>query len=248
MAKGGKAVSETGTLKVYSTIERNRIRAALIAYKEEHDVGAPTLRKLIMDRDPLARELPLSNLQRFISDSHKTQDAYVGMFKAFLEAEGIELPEEETHPLESFGNSIASFILPLDDKGPSQELWDVLPGHYQPIEGSFPAIGLQIEDVPGAAHMTVSETQVYHLPDGVYRYEGVLATHGSLVLIMLRNELTHQPRTYWLERIETAEGYDDRYLTGEVVEPLFHRTGGDGEIIRREKLTFNAREDKDVHG
>ena len=78
---------------------RDRIRRGLLRYMEEHRIGTPRLRERIMKADKRARELPLSNLQRFLANKHRTFDTYVGMCHEFLDSVGAPLTADEFAPM-----------------------------------------------------------------------------------------------------------------------------------------------------
>jgi len=68
----------------FDTRERERIRAALIGYMKEHQIGAPTLAKRIEEAHPRHMEIPLKTLQRFLAGK-RTQDMALNICAAFVE-------------------------------------------------------------------------------------------------------------------------------------------------------------------
>ena len=73
--------------KTFSRDDRALLRAALIAYMEEHRIGVPTLQVRIakaVGREP--HLLPLKTLQRFLADTSRTNDALLSLCSQFAEA------------------------------------------------------------------------------------------------------------------------------------------------------------------
>ncbi|WP_065331625.1 hypothetical protein [Tritonibacter mobilis] len=70
----------------YDEQARDRIRSALLRYKDDHRVGVPTLQlriaEIIDNGNP--DRVPLKSLQRFLAATHRTDDALVDHCKRFL--------------------------------------------------------------------------------------------------------------------------------------------------------------------
>jgi len=183
--------------------ERESIRSRLRRYMEEHCIGTPTLQLRIIEADaPRRRELPLSTLQRFLTASHRTSDAYVEMCARFLEHIGAVADGPQ------FGSALAAFI--GDAELPAGTLAAEYAGDFQVREGD--EYGLLYETfasfsaVPGQPYLAVSETvasrKVVEGMEGPRRrhpYEGVLVANPPLVHVLLRSAVTRQPKIYCLK-------------------------------------------------
>jgi hypothetical protein len=94
------------TLPVVDDHERNRIREALVRYKRaQGDIGDPELHQRMMYvLKCLDAQLPLSTLQRFLRGKHRTADAMVRKYKAFLS----QVPD--VSGFEKLGESLVTFF------------------------------------------------------------------------------------------------------------------------------------------
>lgn len=222
--------------------DRQAIRRRLQRYVEDHGIGAPTLCKRIEKADPRGRELPLSNLQRFLSDSHRTLDLYVAMITAFLDTVASK---NEDWATDQFGDALARFVAAARSTPADDKLRTALPGAYRRIqqEGG-PAAG------NAAPELTIGvPTEGGYLPVAGMRrgdrgahqaYEGALAVSDGLVFIVMRSALTRLPLIYWLERAEAAVDYDGTYLVGQVSETLFRAQTAAGERVTSETILITS--------
>ena len=193
----------THTRPAFDKQEREAIQRALRRYMDEHRIGTPTLQLRIMEADePHRRELPLSTLQRFITGSHRTSDAYVGMCRRFLESVG------ERFDAPRFGSALAAFLgdLPSGEEGADLESYA---GAYiiHPAE-DFPAGNegrtfAAFTPVPEQNFLAVTETG--HAPWGAGAtalrrevFEGAFVANPPRGFVVLRSCLTRQPKTYLL--------------------------------------------------
>ena len=90
---------------------RDRIRRALNHYKDTHGIGVPALQGRIADavEERFADLISLKTLQRFLSDSHRTEDAFIKHCNTFLMA--VAPPPVE----QSFADGLAAFLLNEND-------------------------------------------------------------------------------------------------------------------------------------
>ncbi|MHA6266349.1 hypothetical protein ACXYMP_05730 [Aliiroseovarius sp. CAU 1755] len=237
-------MAESDSPRHFDEDARASVRAVLKAYKKAHKIGAPTLRVRIKESDPQKRELPISNLQRFLRGSHRTTDMYVGMFADFLKREEFELPEDEPGPLGVFGGALAVFHEVAQSDGLTEERAASLAGEYNKVasqtEPVYPILQLSIEQEDDRPYMPVKETHTLLAGEAELRFEGALVCVGGMNYVAMRDVLTQRPRNYWLERIKTADGFSDKYLSGDATEMLFREEPGDS-TMRHEKLTLQAK-------
>ena len=235
-------MNETASMAAFDHQQRGGIRQELLGYMRAHKVGVPTLCKRIMDADPRRRELPLSTLQRFLKDAHRTMDSYVGLCAQFLETVEKETAGEGGE----LGAALAGFVAADEQAELSDDLRTVLAGEYRQVmsreaEAADGPTAIEIASVPGRAFMQVNETRTS--PGGGrvrHRFEGALAPSGLVVFAVLRSVLTHLPKVYWLERIETAEGFADRYLIGQASETLFREETPEGDCVTNTMIMLQA--------
>lgn len=90
----------------YDEKERERIRRALLRYKQQHRVGVPSLQLRIAEAtgDPNPDRIPLKSLQRFLAATHRTDDALVHHCAGFLLK--VAPPPAE----EGLGRALAKFL------------------------------------------------------------------------------------------------------------------------------------------
>jgi len=190
--------------------DRERIRAAMFRYMEEHRVGVPTLiahMAKAVKRDE--RYIPQKTVQRFLAGEMRTNDASVAIFHEFVRA----LPPAKDD-LPELALALASFFKPLPAlAGPLQSA----PLPIGPIETfSDPArnfLAAHLGTLTFRTGMRLAE-QVFPpvldreaRPDGEQdregrgeQFEGVAAACGNLHLGVLRSTATRRPRIHWLMR------------------------------------------------
>lgn len=197
---------------------RERIRRQLLRYATEHGIGAPTLRTRIERSDERGRELPQSNLQRFLAATHRTQDIYVDMIERFLAKENAGYDEAE------LGAVLAAFVgnratVPVDTEAENEWLfgfagsythWTYGHGEIGGGELYFPPRGkprgnLKLIPVDGQPYLAAEERDRIRgaetMEEAREIHEGVaLASSGALYLFM-RNCLTRAPRSAFVQPI-----------------------------------------------
>lgn len=223
---------------------RVQIRAAMKAYMKAHKIGTPTLCQRIEKDDPQELVLPLSNLQRFLRNSHRTREMYIRMFADFLEREDFRLPAENAEPLGAFAGALAAFHASAQTEGLTEERAASLAGSYHKVatqdEAVYPILQLEIGHKDAQPYMPVKETHTLLAGDAELRFEGALVAIGGMNYIAMRDLLTHRPKQYWLERIKTGDGFSEKYLSGEATEMLF-REEPDKGATRHQMLTLQAK-------
>src|SRR5690606_23378612 len=104
---------DTGTppvLKVthYETAERDRIRRSLLRYMQENRIGVPKLQMLIVRANGYSKDqidnVPLKTLQRFLADTHRTNDTFVTLWARVAEG----LPDDA--PAADLGVALTRFM------------------------------------------------------------------------------------------------------------------------------------------
>lgn len=211
---------DTKEQTMYDDEMRARIRAALDSYMERYHLGAELMHNKLYDFDPLKRDIGRSTLQRFIRNSHRTNDAYVGLIVSFLESEGVELPDLDADQLENFEEALADFLLPPESDGDAVDQKLEIAGRYQPEDPNVPNTTIRITPSSEATKLRIWEEQNHGIVS--YHYEGVLVARGNHLFGVLRNVLTHEPRVYWLHYGGGLMPEDDsEKLFGEVHERPF---------------------------
>lgn len=91
----------------YNETERERIRRGMLRYKDQHEVGVPTLQLRIAEAmGDSPDRVPLKSLQRFLAATHRTDDALVGHCAGFLSKVAPPPAEDE------LGAALAAFLGP----------------------------------------------------------------------------------------------------------------------------------------
>lgn len=95
----------------FDEAERGRIRRGLAQYKDQHGIGVPTLQARICDAigDKIGDRVPLKTLQRFLSGTHRSDDAFVAHLESFLMQVAPPPPEQ------AFADSLRHFLLSDED-------------------------------------------------------------------------------------------------------------------------------------
>ena len=235
------------TLAYFDKAARGGIRDALRRYMKDNRIGTPKLRDLIAEANGIAprrdgkEPIALSTVQRFIADTHRANDSFVGLCARFVEG----LPEITADPLAAFGEQVSAFlgvehgaanVLPVPPEIAGAftcraELGPIGRGHLRlrpKPDGSHlvPFSDMDIERLPDRPFAVIRETIVnwtamgYDGPDPDLEtqprrfYEGVMIRPNGQLLALMRNTLSRTPRIYWL-----ALGADDR-LVGDGHEPF----------------------------
>lgn len=230
----------------FDQADRDRIRRTLLRYMEENRIGVPTLQKLVAEANDVRLDhVPLKTLQRFLGDTHRSNDIMVRFCHRFTS----DLPDED--PLAELGEALVSFLGVASGKAGWQalpmDLNGVFAGRIEPATTGLqatpagfdhwvPYSTLTVEHLPArpfaAAHEIVTNwrrTKTTTADQPTRRiYEGVVLHPAGSLFALMRNVLTSTPRLYWLTPGEpfAYRGYghesictlDETPLTG---SPLF---------------------------
>lgn len=239
----------------YDAKARARIRARLRSFMEQHRIGVPTLKDRIERADKRGRELPLSTLQRFLRDSHRTMDMYVEMCAGFLAAnDWLREPADFGEPLHAFlqghkpdplaGFSIGSLKGSYAAKRFAAKI-DPVP---ELLQGGESHSTVRLRTKKDAAYLLVEEDEPdVRLPredaGRQYTYDGVALLFGHDLYVFLRSCLTRRPRHYCLSVLPLAQrAGNEMVLTGEAFErPALpgRETCFGLQLIRRAEGTIN---------
>lgn len=253
-------MNESAARETYDLKERARIQRALRRYMEAHRIGTPTLQLRIMEADARGRELPLSTLQRFVTGSHRTSDAYVDMCRRFLESVGAPDEAAAFDGLHGFFGQPES---PEEQNKLVSFLEERVAGEYEtrtrpstqggqmpyPPESSLIASRASFVAVAGKPYLEVREFVPDHMnveraPNRRSAYEGALVGIPPLMHIFLRSALTRQPKTYTLALAEIESNPEGvTVLEGELFEPMFlHDDPRRQRLARNERVQFAPRQ------
>lgn len=207
----------------FDEAERQGIRRSLLRYIDENNIGVPTLQRLIAAANEVSvDQLPLKTLQRFMADTHRSNDLMVRYCHHFVSEQRV------ADPIADFGDQFAAFLgvwrdgrdcrpMPLDMAGAFESNAEAAlpPGQTMRVSRAgdlVPFSRIKIDLLPGRVFAVIRETITNwkaqppgtaedSLPTAPRRaYEGVIIhPHGALFAVM-RNILTGTPRTYWLGR------------------------------------------------
>ncbi len=245
----------------FDASERDRIRRALLRYMEENRIGVPTLQRLVAEaNDIVVDRVPLKTLQRFLGDTHRSNDAMVRFCQKLIADTFAD------DPLDRLGEQLAAFhATPMQDS----ESAPTPPLTLEQCAGAFNGVGpvraqglvlldpqnvTKVSDlklaVASAARFaraaeTVTNWRYEAQPQSGARrvYEGVAVLTATGLFVSLRNTLTGAPRTHWL----TADGDG---LSGQGAEPLWSLDRDPPSVFDRlalEKIAFR-RAEADAHG
>lgn len=226
----------------FDQADRDRIRRALLRYMRDNAIGVPTLQKLIAEANDLSLDrVPLKTLQRFLGNTHRTNEAIVRFCNRFA----VDL--DEVDPITALGEQASAFLgvwrSGHDCRPVPPELAAVYAGR---AEAESPATEgmrlilnsstqktdwvafsqLDIEQPAGrpfaVAREVVTNWQKKHpAPDSdtpetepCRTYEGIVLHPNDCLFALLRNTLTGAPRIYWLSR------FNDHPLAGHGHEAL----------------------------
>ncbi|MGE0061415.1 MAG: hypothetical protein AB7T86_04980 [Xanthobacteraceae bacterium] len=231
--------------QTFTAADRTRIRAALLAYAKEHRIGVPTLRERIAKATGRTRNVASGKdpylvdqktLQRFLKDSHRTNDAFIVPLALFVEGRPI------LQATDHLGATLAAFFGP--SSGEARKVSDA--SH---LAGSYEVFGPRtlFPDTPGTSEPArwrgraapsgtatfAAQGDKLYLSASEYDYfdsavcdgstgkrsacEGAVVSFGHVIFALLRNQLSYLPKTYYLR--ETTDGA----LAGSVVEGIVRR-------------------------
>lgn len=250
-----------GAQTYFDAAERDRIRRALLRYMTENRIGVPTLQRLVADANGIVMDrVPLKTLQRFLGDTHRSNDAMVRFCQTFIAG---ALGDD---PLDRFGEQLAVFhdtpASSDDGAAPDEKIGlqecagtfaGVVPVRAQGLVLLDPRNVTKLSDLTLTASAapfaraveTVTNWRGEAKPRGEPRrlYEGVAVATAAGLLVALRNALTGAPRTYWLT--PSSEG-----LAGQGAEPTGALDPDPPSVFDRlvfEKITFR-RVEGEPHG
>jgi hypothetical protein len=215
------STAETTSRPAYDQQERERVRRSLRRYMEEHRIGTPTLQLRIIEADARQRELPLSTLQRFITGSHRTSDAYVDMCRRFLESVGVEGETADFAAVMAgqFGGGDSKQAQELAAAFAHEYVLDASPWDTEG-SGDVPYAIARFDQVPGKPYLKIAEEAHDMIRPTAsprrHRYEGALVFNDRLVHGFLRSCLTRQPKTYALRYPGSDEASSRTLLEGAV--------------------------------
>ena len=237
-------MSENHVLVSFDQEQREAIRQALKAYMRAHAIGVPALRTRLEDTDERRREIPQSTLQRFLRGSHRTGDAYVAQCAQFLEREGISLEPEADDPLAQMEAALCAFITPAEEQESGDELPARITGRYQPAEAGYLSVEVEITPSPQGRALRVSEEHRMAMNQTLFRYDGMLVRRAGALFGMLRNQLTCEPRVYWLWRGGSFGDESGTVLKGQVCERPFKLVAPEGDPVALAPVYWRKLEDE----
>jgi hypothetical protein len=227
--------------KEFSQDDRARLRAALLAYMEEHRIGVPTLQVRIAQaagREP--HLLPLKTLQRFLADTSRTNDGLLSLCFQFAET-----LEPKAGP-EGFAEAADAFFETTVNGGNRSVLLGRWTGLAQRNKTGMSVVnqtGMDISSVqtselklellengkglkttekvtnPGGNRNAKYDPGMQHI------YEGIAVQFRPLICLIAKNLLTRLPRTYWLQESDTG------FLIGHGAEAIFGVREGDKKVV-----------------
>lgn len=220
MEAGGQAAA---TKNRFDQADRDRIRRALLRYRLEHAIGVPTLQKEIAAANDLSLDrVPLKTLQRFLTNSHRSNEAMVRFCDRFVAGFAV------ADPVAALGEQLASFLgawrsghdcrpIPPELAGSfaGRAKRAPEPGHTMRVlpkggADSVPFSKVEIELLPGRPFALMRETvvnwdrQALDLSEADDKpmprraYEGIVIYPNGALFALMRNVVTGAPRTYWL--------------------------------------------------
>lgn len=231
----------------FDEAERERIRAALFRYMEEHRIGVPTLiahMAKAVKRE--AQYIPQKTVQRFLANDMRTNDASVRVFYEF--ALGLPPGKDELAELAAglskFFNEVSAAVAPRQRAAMSD-------GAYQAYAGSPAAHEKDLFSRIAAGFLTVTtkaaRTHVaerrlapplppsarpglpYDHKERGEAFEGVLVRFDSFEVGVMRSTATRKPRVHFFARHESV-------LWSECQSAPV--TGAEGELLLSERLHF----------
>jgi hypothetical protein len=212
----------------FDQADRDRIRRALLRYCQEHAIGVPTLQKEIAAANDLSLDrVPLKTLQRFLGNTHRSNEAMVRFCDRFVGNTA------GTDPITALGEQVAAFLGVWRSGHDCRPVPPMLAGSFagrtksalEPGQTmrilskdrpspSVPFSQVTIEQLPGRAFASVRETisnwnrQVPNTAIDAARddaetqprraYEGIVLHPNGALFVLMRNILTGTPRLYWL--------------------------------------------------
>lgn len=221
----------------FDQADRDRVRRVLLRYMQEHAIGVPTLQKEIAAANDLSLDrVPLKTLQRFLGNTHRSNEAMVRFCDRFVAS------TSDTDPIDALGEQLAAFLGVWRDGHGCRSVPQEFGGSFVTRTKTATATGLrlwtptkqqservpysnlEITLLPGRAFGSVRETVANWTqqeieppsPDAetIPRrcYEGIVIHPNGAFFVLMRNVLTGAPRTYWIAK------YTENRLLGQVHE------------------------------
>lgn len=210
------AEAQTAGLREQTRFDQaDRIRRTLLRYMEENRIGVPTLQKLVATANNVGLDnIPLKTLQRFLGDTHRSNDIMVKFCHRFA----ADLPDDD--PIAGLGEALIGFFGVTAHKSDWQPVPSGLNGSFtaraEPAvnrmgvsqDGTdhwLPFSTFTITNLPARPFALVQEiitnwARTKSLPEQTVRrvYEGVIFHPAGSIFVLMRNVLTGTPRLYWL--------------------------------------------------
>ncbi|MBN8913091.1 MAG: hypothetical protein J0H65_13765 [Rhizobiales bacterium] len=195
-----------GRKTAFDAPERARMRAALLRYMEEHRIGVPTLQGRIAQASGRSTELiPLKTLQRFLADSHRTNDAFLVPVYQFSK----DLPERHDEFTAIAGGLVSFYSPPGSGSEPRPPgafsllgAFDVYEEGTDQSDRATQTGRMTFDPEQSPPALLVREHQ--YLPgnstglnDPAHIFEGIVVSFGMFQIGMMRSTLTHLPRIHW---------------------------------------------------
>lgn len=205
--------------------ERERIRAAVLAYARENRIGAPSLQLHIAKVTKRSVDhIPLKTLQRFLKDEGRTNDGFLVPLAEFVAVSGAAPP-----PDEGLARELGAFFARGElGERTAAELPTRFAGEYAIVAGRAKFSQWKVVKVGGEAvdpdhpygrcvlsgggqNLKVQEFETGPGSDGAdgkFRppaNEGVALFFEPLIFMLLRSNLTRLPRVYWLREQEAGK-------------------------------------------
>lgn len=206
----------------FDLADRDRIRRTLLRYMQQRAIGVPTLQKEITAANNLSLDrVPLKTLQRFLGDTHRSNDALIRFCAQFV----ATLPDSD--PLAAFGEQMAAFLGVWRDGHDCRPVPPEIAGTYQSrarraaeagggmrvyrgdAEDWVPFSAVEIDTTPAHPFALVREfvsnwdrrSAGDACAETIPRrtYEGIAIHPNGSFFIVMRNVLTGTPRVYWLD-------------------------------------------------
>lgn len=207
----------------FDQADREKMRAAILAFAKQNKLGAPSLQLRIAEATKRsADQIPLKTLQRFLKDEGRTNDGFMIPIAEFVASVGA------ITPLDTFAHELGAFFA---RSGTEKEAANEVPARfartYEIVAGSAKFKNIKVirsgaienPDEP-YGRCVISGTglslKVQELEtgsgtggvDGAFRppaNEGVVLYFAPLLFMLLRNNLTRLPRVYWLREQEDGK-------------------------------------------
>jgi len=207
----------------FDQADREKMRAAILAFAKQNKLGAPSLQLRIAEATKRSvDQIPLKTLQRFLKDEGRTNDGFMIPIAEFVASVGA------ITPLDTFAHELGAFFA---RSGTEKEAANEVPARfartYEIVAGSAKFKNIKVirsgaienPDEP-YGRCVISGTgrslKVQELEtgsdsggaDGAFRppaNEGVVLYFAPLLFMLLRNNLTRLPRVYWLREQEDGK-------------------------------------------